>query len=101
VHADHDNGSGGWNDTSNVFDGSWNRFVDVDAPWSGPVGYGPGNNTLTGTWNLCPGPDGAATGQRLPSIRTAPMALNLGFSRAVEGDLFRPQAARTMTVAST
>jgi hypothetical protein len=67
----HDNGSGGWNYTLNVFDGSWNRFMDVDAPWSGPVQFGPGNNTgnhgkpfpgpgaqPVGAWALCPGPDG-------------------------------------------
>ena len=50
-----DNGSGGWNDTQNVFDGSWNRFMDVDAPWAGPVEFGPGNNTKMNSWNLCPG----------------------------------------------
>jgi|EP01043_Picozoa_sp_COSAG02_P066875 hypothetical protein len=32
--------------------------MDVDAPWSGPVEYGPGNNSKTGQWNLCPGADG-------------------------------------------
>mgnify|MGYP004046706483 CR=1 FL=1 len=29
--------------------------MDVDAPWAGPVEFGPGNNTATNSWNLCPG----------------------------------------------
>ena len=29
--------------------------MDVDAPWAGPVEFGPGNNTKMNSWNLCPG----------------------------------------------
>jgi hypothetical protein len=60
----HDNGSGGWNDTQNVIDGSWNRFITVNAPWDGHLAFGPGENSANKpapkvkARNLCPGPDG-------------------------------------------
>ena len=61
----HDNGSGGFNDTANVIDGAWNRFITVNSPWTGGVlAYGPGENSAdkpapkTKGRNLCPGPDG-------------------------------------------
>ena len=78
LHADHDNGSGGWNDTANVIDGAWNRFNTVNSPWNGPLAFGPGENSgdkpapKVKARNLCPGPDGRTdvnfTGKRPSSI---------------------------------
>eukprot|EP01047_Picozoa_sp_COSAG01_P076009 COSAG01_NODE_13208_length_1620_cov_1.136095_2_plen_140_part_00 len=50
-------GIGGWNDTENVIDGSWNRFITVNNPWNGPIAFGPGETKLKAR-NLCPGLDG-------------------------------------------